>query len=557
MSNINLAVVSTDNLDVFINPRDVRRDLHTFIDYICKREVKRTHRDNSLPKSDLQRLTKLMTGPSEGAESWVWEVDELVLNIGFVRYDTEGILAGYSSSEPSFPDNFIMFQEKPYLDFLHLSLPQQEDWLLKSLINNKSKYNEFYTKGALSRMDRFTTTGSATGVMPLLDFPKARWILLDVLKQLDSGVWYSTDSLVQYLKSRHRFFIIPEKLPVSPNRWEKITRYGNFYESKYGNRTEDKIPDDAPDGFERVEGRYVERFLEDLLLTFRFVDVGYGEPISVTSYPSLVALRAFRINKTFLQVMNLNVPEPKVTVQPNFEIHVESAFYPINVLDELEPMTSLVASDAVSILKLDRKKATAHLAANESTDIVKLLQTLSGRALPQNVLMELEEWSGHSEVFTVYRGFGLLEGTADPPVPADFLMEEISPTLRVVRSPSALFLRMEKGEHVPILVNHAENAFTPTPDGVKSIFAAKARPTAARTKEKKMILLKRETTVTLKFPDEKTVEEFRQLMMQSGCPLVANMAKQELTYSQRHKTLADAAFKSLQSNYKITIEDAK
>ena len=552
-----LTTVTTDNLDVFVNPHDMRKDLHTFIDYICRREVKRAHRDNSLPKSDLQRLAKLMTGPAAEAESWVFEVDELALKTGFVRYDTKGIYVGYSSSQPSYPDNYINFQEKPYLDFLSLSLAHQEEWLLKHLMNAKSKSNEFYTQGALSRLERFSSMGSATGVMQYLDFPKARWKLLDVLKQLDSGVWYSTDALIHYLKSHHRFFLIPERLPPGKNKWEKITRYGNFYESQYGGRSDSpEIADNATDGFERVEGRYVERFLEDLLLTFRFVDVAYGEPVVIKSYPSSLALRAFRINKSFLQVMRGEVPEPKVTVQPNFEIHVESAFYPINVLDELAPLTTLVASDAVTILKLDRKKATAHLAAEESTDIVKLLEELSGRALPQNVLMELEEWSGHSEVFTVYKGFGLLEGTAARPVPADFLVEEISPNLKIVRSPTPLFVRMEEAGQVPILVNHGENAFTRPPGAVTSIFAAKARAAAAKPTVKKPLLLKRETAITLKFPDEKTVEELRQLMVQGGCPIVVNVAKHELTYSQRHRTLAEAALKVLQSSYKITIEDA-
>ncbi len=115
---------------------------------------------------------------------------------------------------------------------------------------------------------------------------------------------------------------------------------------------------------------------------------------------------------------------------------------------------------------------------------------------------------------------------------------------------------MEEAGQLPILVNHAENAFARTHDAVKSIFAAKSRANTAKPKEKKTLMLKRETTITLKFPDEKTVEELRQLMVQGGCPIVVNVAKRELTYSQRHRTLAEAALKALQSSYKITIEDA-
>ena len=35
------------------------------------------------------------------------------------------------------------------------------------------------------------------------------------------------------------------------------------------------IHESDPDGFERVEGRYVERFLESIPLVLRYVDVAY------------------------------------------------------------------------------------------------------------------------------------------------------------------------------------------------------------------------------------------------------------------------------------------
>jgi hypothetical protein len=564
MNNLKLTPLEVENLDVFVNPCDVRKDLHTYLDYIRSREVKRSHRSNNLPKSDLQRLAKLMTDPEAvddlkeaGEAPWVEYIDGLAWQLGFVSYDTKGVYAGYTSQEPSFPDNYIQFRAQPYEEFLTLSLAEQEHWLLERLMNDKNGPSEFFSRGPLARLDGFSSWGNATGIVPSLDFPEARWLLLDILKRCQSGVWYSTASLVQYLKTEHPYFLIPKKLPSPKNKWEKpATRYGTFHESERNAWDyEIDISETDPDAFERVEGRYVERFLENIPLTLHYVDVAYGEAALQKRYPSLDALRAFRVNERFLQLMRGQIPEPKVTVQPNFDIHVESAFYPIKVLNQLDPLTNLVAADTVTILKLDKKKVTGQLAADELLDVVKLLQMLSGQPLPQNVLMELEEWSGHSEVFMVYSGFGLLEGSVELPALADFIVEEITPTLKIVRSPAALFARLEEAQQVPLLIKHPENILQALPDEAKTLFAKKSKVAAAKAKEKQMALLKREVSITLHFSSEAILEEYRRALVRARCPVTVNKDNRTLTYSQRHQALAETALQSLQRKYIVSIED--
>lgn len=566
MSDIKLTPIDVDGLDVFTNPCDVRKDLHTFIDYIRSRQVKRSHRSNDLSKTDLRRLAKLMTDPEAldhikeyGESPWVEYIDWLALELGFVSYDTEGVYAGYTSQEPSFPDNYIEFRADNYEKFLALSLAEQEHWLLERLINDKSSSSsEFFSPAPLGRLDGFSSWGSALGLLPTLDFLEARWFLLDILNRCQSGVWYSTASLVQYLKNEHPYFLIPQKLPApKPNRWGQstpITRYGNFHESKHTWGHEIDIPESAPDAFERVEGRYVERFLEDIPLTLHYVDVAYGESAYKNLYPSLNALRAFRVTERFLQLMQGKIPAPQVTVQPNFEIHVESTFYPVNVLNRLGPLTDLVSADTVTVLKLDKKKVTTQLAADESLDVIKLLQDLSAQNLPQNILMELEEWTGHSDVFTVYDGFGLFEGNAKLPVVADLTVEEITPTLRIVRSPASMFVRLEEAEQVPLLISHPENGLKPLPDKAKTIFVKKSK-LAAKTKKKQTVVLKRETAITLHFPTQEILEEYRRAMVRARCPITVDKDRRTLTYSEQHQTPAEAAFKSMQKKYRIKIED--
>lgn len=52
-----------------------------------------------------------------------------------------------------------------------------------------------------------------------------------------------------------------------------VSHYDNFREgeNEYGKSKATVVPDDAPDGLERLEGRYVERFLEGVPLA-----LGYG-----------------------------------------------------------------------------------------------------------------------------------------------------------------------------------------------------------------------------------------------------------------------------------------
>lgn len=82
MSAIDLATLQVTDLDVFLNPCDLRKDLHVFMDYLREREVKRSVRGNRLPKSDALRLAKSMTDPGaaeeierDGESIWIEYVD--------------------------------------------------------------------------------------------------------------------------------------------------------------------------------------------------------------------------------------------------------------------------------------------------------------------------------------------------------------------------------------------------------------------------------------------------------------------------------------------------
>ncbi len=334
--------------------------------------MKRAHRSNALSKTDSQRLAKLMSAPEaveqvnrDGYSEWVDLIDRMARQLNFVIYDTVGTYAGYSSMEPSYPDNYIEFQKRDYQSFLGLTLGEQEQLLVDSMVNHyECDDNEFFKSSPLGRLDRFDRWGCATGVLPSLDFAKIRRFLLELLSNSERGVWYSVSELIRYLKSEHPFFLIPEKPIFKYKSESKDGRYRNFHEYLRGDRSRERISEKDADAFKRVEGRFVERFLEDIPLILRYVDVAYGkkEPEGVS--PSLGHLKAYRINERLTRLISGSIAPPKVTVQPNFEVHVESLFYPIGIVSKLRRLSDVISEDNVIILRLRKQKVAAQLATD-------------------------------------------------------------------------------------------------------------------------------------------------------------------------------------------------
>ena len=571
-----LTPIDPDTLTVYANPNDLRRDLHTFVGYVSGRAIKRSYRGNDLPQADYKRLGRLIKDDSLGlgalsdddgydddtsyghAYNWIAYLDRLALKLGFVGYNTKGEYRGYSSQEPSFPDNFMRFNADAYHKFLALSLAAQERRLRDTLTDDyTSGYNEFYATGIHGRLDRFPTFGSNTGVMSTLDFAAVRRFLLDLLPGYEQGVWHSVADLVAYLKINHPYFLIPKKLPVNKYYKTSEKRYGNFHEYKDAYLYDQSpIPDDAPDAFERVEGRYVERFLEGLPLTHGYVDVAYADQSEPAAKPSRGLLKAFRINERFIQAMRGDIPQPIVTVQPTFEIYIESAFYPASLINRLSPLADVVREDTTSILKLHKQKVAAALAETAGLDVITLLKDVSGRELPQNVTVELEEWTGLADVFTLYDGFGLVE-SADTHAAVDAgATVTISGSLRLARDPGALFARLTDAGAIALRVRHGDTALEALPAKARTVFARKAAPSQAPAKgAKKAVTLRREALIVLHVPDDSLFDDLRKALLEARCVLELNKEKRALTLAAKDEALIKEVIKGLSDAYTIRVED--
>ncbi|KAF5427195.1 hypothetical protein C5S39_13890 [Candidatus Methanophagaceae archaeon] len=561
MNDMDLKPVTNINeLNVVSNRSELRRDVHTFVNYTREREVKRTHRSNDLSKTDIKRLAKLMGDPETqkqvkitGTSPWIDFIDHLALLLGFVRYETEGEYMGYTSTEPSYPDNYIMFQEQTYDQFLLSSLIEQEEYILNALIKRyDNSDNEFFSNTCpFSVLDGFERFGCATGVVPTIRFDKARRHLLELLKECNSGVWYSTASFCRYLKKEHPYFLIPQNIKVRERWWAK-GRYGNFRVSKKRWGPSEEIPENAPDAFERVEGRYVERFLENIPLTMRYVDLAYDKEEDQKIYPSINKIKAFRVTERFLRVMKREIRKPRVTVLPTFEIHVDSELYPISVMTQLTRFADVLADDVAIVLKLKKNKVAAQLAEHEGLNVTALLEEVADNALPPNIVTDLEEWTAHAETFTLFEGFGLLECAESLKLPAEFIVTDISPELKIVRSQDNLYSRLESSELVPILVKHPGSSFRKLPKDARSVFLKKAQVTK---RKKKAVNIKRNYSVTLYLPSKALLKRFSKELKNAKFPFSVNELTNAITFSKSQEPQLKVHLKALEKEYEISIED--
>ncbi len=560
---MNLESIDVAPLDVATNLPDLRRDLHVFVEYVRTREVKRSHRGNLLSKSDAKRLVKLMSDSEaaqeverDGFSDWINYVDEVALKLGFVHYDTKGHYAGYSSQEPSFPDNYIKFKEKPYEQFLAAKAAKQETTLLNLLaLQGQGSNSEFYGQSVLGRLQGFSIRGSAVGVMPSLDFPTVRHFLLRLLAECPSGQWLSTASLVEHLKKHHRYFLIPAKPRFKDEYDARYGRYGNFHESKEWWGYEIDIQESDPDGFERVEGRYVERFLEGIPLLLRYVDVAYEPNPSKAIYPSRGVLKAFCVRDGLRRALEGRIAEPRVTVTANFDVHVIAEMYPAGILAQLAPLCEMVSQGASIVLKLTKQKVAAARAVSPNLDATGLLRSLVGGELPANIVHELSAWSEHGEKFTLHLNCSVLETDEDEPAADPFTVERVAAGIRLVRSPDKLFKELERRELIPVRVKHGDAAFVALPQSARTRFPKGSAGREKPNTPKPRATLTRITRVQLICPDRGLLEKLHSLLLECQCPAEIDRPNLTLTYPKQHESAAANAIKRLKTEYQLEIND--
>lgn len=558
-------IKSMAKLDVETRCPDIRRDLHRFVSYVSQRDVKRGHRDNAIGKVDSRRLVKLLSAPEAeveleetGYSSWLYTVDRLALQFGLVQYDTKGVYAGYTSQEPSFPDNFIKFEKKAYDKLLSLSVAKQEQLLLDTLLEygQGSGSELFSSTFGLGRLGRFSQRGSATAVVPMLDFTAIRRSLLKLLATCPTGDWLSVASLVDCLKMTDRYFLIPKK-PQFKDKWsEGKGRYQNFRESKRSSWGDEiQINDTDADAFERVEGRYIEQFLEGLPKLLGYVEVAYGPPKNKTLFPSLGALQAFRVSERLQRALAGTIAEPTLRVTPSFDVYLQSELYPARAIQDLQRICEHVTEDTTNVFHLERQRVAAACADDPSLDVVALLESHSTEPLPPNVQRELVDWTAHGDKFVLYSGCSLLETNKQDAELGRFRIESISPGVDVVCSPDRLFAELENQQLAPLRVKHGEQSLSPLPDKTRSAFPNKSKANKRNREARTKVTLMRVTSVQLLCPDREFLDRLQRTLADVSCPVEADRKRLSLSYSRQFESEVTKAIRTLKSEYEVKISD--
>jgi len=560
-----------NGLEIESNPADLHHDLFVYLEYVGERSIKRSTRDNSLPKGDLRELARRMTEPGAieaikegGSSAWISFIEFLAWHMKLASFASgPGYLQHFIYESLGERDNYVIVTESRLKELLARPAVQQEAALRQALIEMPlSSFNELFDTSPQGRLDSFNTWERSASVAPQADFPAARQLLISLLAQLPAGVWFSTADLVAYLKANHPYFLLPKK--IQKMGYQRSTnRYAGFNESTQpGQWSRDEIQESDPDAFERFEGRFVERFLESLPLLLRYVELAYDPQPYTGKFPTRGTLRAFRVNNRFLHLMFDQTPPVKVTVQPNFEVMVVSEVYPADLLAQLRPLSEVVSQSTgqsgptVAVLRLKKDRVAARAAALPDLDVVELLQRVSGQTLAQNVVTELREWTAHSESFVLYDGFGLLE--SDQPLPANLpknlIAAEISPNLHLVRHPEKIYPLLAKAGALVLITRHPEQQLGILNDHSQTVFATVSRPLAVK-EEAQPVVVKREEKVILRFNGQREAfEALRAALAELRVPLETIDRDLTILFPKAYDPQLEQAVRAVAKQFTISIQ---
>jgi hypothetical protein len=199
--------------------------------------------------------------------------------------------------------------------------------------------------------------------------PAARKRILQCLAAAIPGTWYETTELAAYLRRVDPFFMRPR---------HEIIRYRGT-----------RAVQDAMESWDQVEGRLIRTILEGPLRW-----------LGVLALPAEAGTPCDRWSLTPLGAWLLDLGEPSaeiasarpIVVQPTFEITIVApTARHVHVLNTIADLTH---PDVAPRYELTRESIFRALAAGWTVERVEeLLETGSGRPLPQNVAYTIREWA--------------------------------------------------------------------------------------------------------------------------------------------------------------------
>lgn len=551
MNKITLEKANISDLEIRSNVCNLHHDIAQYIAYVKNRSVKRSSRNNCLLKSDVVRISKLMPGQELTINDFDIEdlhypgfIDKLAYNMDFVDFD---IASNYYYN--SLPDNYIKIKKDNYQKHINLSLLKQEEQIFNSLIYNDkdSNYeNEFVRKSPVGILDCFRNYNVGIAVANI-DFSKVRLFLFELLSNLEVNTWYSVKSLIEYLKLNHPYFLIPKhpKTATSSSYMQKDlseNRYVRFADI-YAHKTYD-LDTSYKDIFERVEGRYIERFLEYIPFLLGYTELAYKYKNLEDYEPSIGMLKAFRITPRFFNLRNKTIQEAKVIVQPNFEVSIESDIYPANIMYQLESLGQLVKRGVLSQIKLEKNKVIKKVAKELGFDPIEYLDSISSFPLPENIKIELKEWYIQADAFILYDNVALLETSFKFPNIEQFIEQNINKKFDIIYNPEGLINELERNQTIPIkTITHKNNQFSELSNEYKSIIAKVKTLKKKTSNNVEKLKMSRVNLIKLLFDNNQDFTLLSNRLLEKGCMINTSDAEKAIIIDQKNETILKEVLK--------------
>ncbi|HWQ14751.1 MAG TPA: helicase-associated domain-containing protein [Roseiflexaceae bacterium] len=222
------------------------------------------------------------------------------------------------------------------------------------------------------------------------DLPAARRALLALLAPAPAEGWLDLEAFVAAVKAHEPDFARPDG---EYDRWGLV--------GPAGQRLDGFVHWDA------VEGAQIRDVLGVSLRWLGLVEAGLREG----------ALVSFRLNGYGAALLGAapapqQPPDEPLVVQPNFEV-LAPAFASPYARFQLGRIAEARTGHAATVYRLTRRSIQTALERGIAHDeIVRFLETQSGRPLPQNVAASLGEWAGRHGQLVLRRGYVLQ--AADP-----------------------------------------------------------------------------------------------------------------------------------------------
>jgi hypothetical protein len=279
------------------------------------------------------------------------------------------------------------------------------------------------------------------------------------------GAWIGVRQISDYLRDVDEEFLIERQTA------EQQTYYASYWSTRPTSPYEvntlgwqwSGYETDENAGWEGVEGVFIRAVLSEAPYWMGLLDLGYTQEIKQdggSAPENVAAVRLTDMGRWLLlgaERPTIPAETGRVVVQPNFHIF---AFDPIadSTLAQLDRFATRLNAERAIEYEISRESVyQAQQLGMTAGDIAAWLEEVTGAALPQNVMRNLEEWQAAYERITIRPHVALLhvadahlldQVMADPNL-TGAVIKRLDPTAALVRADKTAWLErqlLEAGE---------------------------------------------------------------------------------------------------------------